>query len=88
MILRLWERRINEHEVQGCRATECPGEGWYELTVDPQRALRESLVAPLQGKEAARAAILSALPDILLAVADGAHLVAELRKVLDKEASA
>lgn len=88
----LWYRRVSEAESETRWSEKCPGGGWYQL----DRALRDDEVVTLNGDKAAivkldtgeqqkpdpRALLAAALPDILLAVADGADLKDEIRKVL------
>ena len=88
---RLWYCRINEQETRKVRAERCPGPDWYELERDtaPGESVRivdekaEIVAAPAQPKpDPRRAVIAAALPDILLAVADGADLREEIAKRL------
>jgi len=91
--MRIWAR-ITEHEVSVTTAAESPGAEWAEVDRCPR--IGEETVAVVDGKaqiipepersapDPRRAAIAAALPDILLAVADGAELRAEVRKVIEQ----
>lgn len=88
---KLWYRQVNEHEFRRARSDRCLGPGWYELgrdlvrgeTVQIVDGRAEIVAAPEHGADR-RAAVATALPDILLAVADGADLADEVRKALAK----
>ena len=91
--LRLWYCRINEHEQRKVHAERCPGPDWHELERDtaPGESVRivdgkaQIVPAPEQPKpDPRRAALVAALPDILLAVADGADLGDSVRKAIAK----
>ena len=92
---RLWYKRIGETEERRVRAEWSPGEGWHELARDLQTGEtvrvvdgRAEIVVCVESEgdrqKQRRAAIAAALPDILLAVADGADLRDELERVLQE----
>lgn len=91
--LQLWYRQVNEHEFRRARADRWPGPGWYELERDLAHGETVRIVdgraeigpAAVRARpDPRRALIAAALPDILLAVADGADLADEVRKALAK----
>lgn len=91
--LRLWYHKINEHETRKMRAERCPGPEWVELerdtelgeTVRVSSGRAEIVAAPEHpAPDPRRAAVVAALPDILLAVADGADLGETVRKAIAK----
>jgi hypothetical protein len=96
--MKLWYQRLSASESHGVRANECPGDGWYEIErfpepgetvtiVDGKAQIRAPEVdAEAEARAAKRAAIQAALPDILLAAAEGKDVGEEVRKVLNAAA--
>jgi len=90
--MKLWVKVVNKNEIHKVHDTERPGPGWYELnrevgigeTVEVVDEKAVIVAAPIdQPEDPRRAAVLAALPDILLAVAEGKDLAEEVRKVRD-----
>ena len=90
--LRLWYRQT-EHETRRTRTERCPGPEWVELERDLEPGETVKVVAgraefvPAPARPAAdprRAALVAALPDILLAVADGADLREAVRTAIKR----
>ena len=91
--MRLWYRSVGQGESRRVHAPESPGEGWYELERDVSSGetveITDGITTIVSGAKAPaapdrRALLAAALPDLLLAVADGADLRDELKKVLSK----
>ncbi|MFA4972521.1 MAG: hypothetical protein WC683_07890 [bacterium] len=92
--MKLWWIQRGEHETEKRWAREPPGPDWYELERDlsPGETVRvvagrAEIASPAvdvaeKTRHARRATLATALPDILLAVADGADLREELAKAL------
>ena len=91
-MMRLWTARQGENQIARRWAADRPGSDWCELardllpgeTVEIVDGKAEIVPAPERPvPDPRRAAIAVALPDILLAVAEGAELREEVRKVLE-----
>jgi hypothetical protein len=91
--MKLWFRRIAEHEEQRLHSEHRPSEEWFEVEreledgetveiVDEQATIVSAPTNPAVDPRSR--AIVRALPDILLAVVDGADLRDELQKVIRK----
>jgi hypothetical protein len=93
----LWYKPVSSNESLTLRCDERPGDDWYQLPRDPTVSEAVDVIdgraviippaepepeAPLPAADPRRELVAAALPDILLAVADGADLREEIRKVL------
>jgi hypothetical protein len=93
--MKLWFHAVSDNESERRWALCSPGQDWFELErdlgtgetatiVDGKAQIRAPEVdAEAEARAAKRAAIQAALPDILLAAAEGKDIGEEVRKVLN-----